>query len=120
MLDDIVPSVTVEDLQGVISFAIERHLTAWEDFSVACVEYERAHGRPEGVAEALALRLDALGRVLYGPGLAGWTIKAVDEGFHVHPAVLEVAATEPLNWRTGFDVDTLSARVLLLANAKDV
>lgn len=116
MISDVVPPVSVEDLEGVIRFAIARDLTSWEGISTACVEYTR--GRPDDLAMALGLRLDALSRALYGPGLAGWTIKAVDEGFHLHPAVLAAAASEPLNWREGFDPDALRARILLLARAR--
>src|SRR4029453_15455201 len=99
MLTDIVPEVAVEDLQGVIAFAIERNLLSWEQVATACVEY--AQDRDDHLALALGLRLVALGHALETPQLSRWNIKDIGVGWHLHPAVLAVAASEPLNLEGG-------------------
>jgi hypothetical protein len=118
MVPDIVPEVAVEDLEGVIAFAIERNLLSWEQVAIACVEYAR--GREDHLDVALGLRLVALGDALETPQLSRWNIKSTAVGWHLHPAVLAVAASEPLNWKVGFDVDAMSARILLQARAREI
>ena len=118
MVADIVPEVAVEDLEGVIAFAIERNLLSWEQVAIACVEYAR--NKDDELAVALGLRLAALGHALETPQLSRWNIKATTVGWHLHPAVLVVAASEPLNWKVGFDVDAMSVRILLLAEAREI
>jgi hypothetical protein len=118
MLGDIVPEVAAEDLEGVVAFAIERNLLSWEQVAIACVEY--AEDREDHLAFALGLRLVALGHALETPQLSRWNIKDPVVGWHLHPAVLPVAASEPLNWKVGFDVDAMSVRILLLARAREI
>ena len=118
MLADIVPEVAVEDLEGVIAFAIERNLISWEQVATACVEY--AQKKDDHLAAALGLRLVALGHALETPQLSRWNIKDTAVGWHLHPAVLAVAASEPLNWKVGFDVDAMSVRILLQARAREI
>ena len=115
---DMVPEVAVEDLQGVIAYAIERNLLSWEDVAIACVEYAR--NRDDYLATALGLRLVALGHALETPQLSRWNIRATTVGWHLHPAVLAVAASEPLNWKVGFDVDVMSVRILQQARAREI
>ena len=115
---EIVPEVTVEDLQGVIPLAIERNLISWEQVAIACVEYARK--KDDHLAAALGLRLVALGHALETPQLSRWNIKDSAVGWHIHPAVLAVAASEPLNWKVGFDVDAMSVRILLQAKAREI
>lgn len=118
MPGDIVPEVAVEDLEGVIAFAIERNLISWDQVAIACVEYAR--NKDDHLAAALGLRLVALGHALETPQLSRWNIKDTAAGWHIHPAVLAVAASEPLNWKLGFDVDAMSVRILRRAKAREI
>lgn len=116
-LMETVPEVTPEDLGEVMKLANEWGVKSFEGMVGVCCEFAKDRD-DEDLSANLSMRLMCLGRALKDPALVRWNIKA-DSGWHVHEAVVAAAATEPLVWKDGFDVESLSARILRLANANE-